>query len=85
MPKVEIYVKTMCGYCFRARQLLDAKGVEAVEHVVDMGGEKKHEMVERAGGRMTVPQIFIDGKHIGGCDELFRLERTGQLDEMLAA
>ena len=46
---------------------------------------KKHEMVERAGGRMTVPQIFIDGKHIGGCDDLFRLERTGKLDELLAA
>ena len=84
MPNVEMYVKTTCGYCYRARQLLDAKGVEAVEHVID-SGEKKHEMVERAGGRMTVPQIFIDGKHIGGCDDLFRLERAGKLDELLAA
>ena len=84
MPKVEMYVKTTCGYCYRARQLLDAKGVKTVEHVVD-SGDKKHEMVERAGGRMTVPQIFIGGKHIGGCDELFRLERAGKLDELLAA
>lgn len=84
MPKVEIYVKTTCGYCFRARGLLDAKGVETVEHVVD-SGEKRHEMIERAGGRMTVPQIFIDGQHIGGCDDLFRLERAGKLDGMLAA
>ena len=80
-----MYVKTTCGYCFRARRLLDEKGVETVEHVVDMGGAKKHEMVERAGGRMTVPQIFIGGKHIGGCDDLLRLERTGKLDELLAA
>ena len=84
MPKVEIYVKTTCGYCFRARRLLDAKGVEPIEHVVD-SGETRHEMVERAGGRMTVPQIFIDGSHIGGCDDLFRLDRTGKLDELLAA
>ena len=84
MSKVEMYVTTTCGYCFRARQLLDAKGVETVEHVVD-SGEKRHEMVERARGRVTVPQIFIDGRHIGGCDDLFRLERAGKLDELLAA
>ena len=84
MPKVEMYVKTTCGYCFRARRLLDDKGVETVEHIVDSSA-KKHEMVERAGGRMTVPQIFIDGKHIGGCDDLLRLDRTGKLDELLAA
>jgi glutaredoxin 3 len=84
MPKVEMYVKTTCGYCFRARRLLDAKGVKAVEHIVD-SGEKRDEMVERAGGSMTVPQIFIDGRHIGGCDDLFRLERMGKLDELLAA
>ena len=79
-----MYVKTTCGYCFRARRLLDAKGVETVEHVVD-SGEKRLEMIERAGGRMTVPQIFIDGRHIGGCDDLFQLERAGKLDDMLAA
>ena len=84
MPKVEMYVKTTCGYCFRARRLLDEKGVETVEHVVD-SGEKRHEMIERAGGQMTVPQIFIDGTHIGGCDDLLRLDRTGKLDELLAA
>jgi glutaredoxin 3 len=64
--------------------LLDEKGVETVEHVVD-SGEKRHEMIERAGGQMTVPQIFIDGRHIGGCDDLLRLDRTGKLDELLAA
>ena len=79
-----MYVKSTCGECFRARRLLDAKGVEPVEHVFD-SGETAHEMVERAGGRMTVPQIFIDGRHIGGCDDLFRLERMGKLDELLAA
>ena len=79
-----MYVKTTCGYCFRARRLLDEKGVETVEHVVDMGGEKKHEMVERAGGRMTVPQIFIDGVHVGGCDDLHELEAEGRLDKLLA-
>jgi len=84
VPKVEMYVKTTCGYCFRARRLLDEKGVETVEHVVD-SGEKRHEMIERAGGQMTVPQIFIDGRHIGGCDDLLRLDRTGKLDELLAA
>ena len=84
MPKVEMYVKTTCGYCFRARRLLDEKGVETVEHVFD-SGEKRHEMIERAGGQMTVPQIFIDGRHIGGCDDLLRLDRTGKLDELLAA
>ena len=84
MPKVEMYVKATCGYCFRARRLLDAKGVATVEHVVD-SGEKRDEMVERAGGRMTVPQIFMGGRHIGGCDDLLRLERTGRLDELLVA
>jgi glutaredoxin 3 len=64
--------------------LLDEKGVETVEHVVD-SGEKRHEMIERAGGQMTVPQIFIDGRHIGGCDDLLRLDRAGKLDELLAA
>ena len=85
MAKVEIYTKMTCSYCFRAKALLKQKGIEPEEIEVDFGGEKKQEMVQRTGGRMTVPQIFIDDRHIGGCDDLFELERSGKLDELLAA
>lgn len=85
MAKVEIYTKTFCGFCIRAKRLLDMKKVDYIEYSVDMGGEKKAEMVQRAGGRMTVPQIFVEGRHIGGCDELMALEQQGKLDELLAA
>lgn len=85
MPKVEIYTKSTCGFCFRAKRLLDMKRVEYNEIPVDSGGEKKVEMVQRAGGRSTVPQIFIGDRHVGGCDELMRLEQDGELDELLAA
>ena len=85
MVKLEIYTKATCGFCSRAKKLLELKRVEYEEYRVDGGGPKKDEMVERAGGRMTVPQIFIGGKHIGGCDDLMTLERDGRLDEMLAA
>lgn len=85
MAKVEMYLKTSCPYCLRARQLLDSKGVAHEDFVVDMGGPKKQEMVQRAGGRTTVPQIFIDGQHIGGCDDLMALDRQGKLDALLAA
>ena len=85
MAKVELYVKTTCPYCIRARQLLVGKGVAHEDYVVDMGGPKKAEMIQRTGGRTTVPQIFIDGQHIGGCDDLMALESRGKLDELLAA
>ena len=85
MAKVEIYAKTFCGYCHRAKRLLDSKGIEYDEHEVFFGGPEKQEMIERSGGRTTVPQIFIDGRHIGGCAELFELENQGKLDELLAA
>ena len=85
LAKVEIYTKTFCGFCIRAKRLLDMKKVDYQEYSVDMGGEKKAEMVQRANGRMTVPQIFVDGRHIGGCDELMALEQQGRLDELLAA
>lgn len=85
LAKVEIYTKSTCGFCVRAKRLLDMKKVEYEEIAVDFGGAKKQEMVERAGGRMTVPQIFIDGKHVGGCDALMTLEQEGRLDELLAA
>ena len=70
MADVEIYVKTGCPYCIRAVQLIEAKGVGYKLHNVDFGGEKKQQMVQRANGRMTVPQIFIAGEHVGGCDDL---------------
>ena len=85
LAKVEIYTKTFCGFCIRAKRLLDSKHVPYEEYSVDFGGEKKAEMVQRAGGRMTVPQIFVDGHHIGGCDELMALEQQGKLDGLLAA
>ena len=85
MAKVEIYTKMTCGFCIRAKHLLDMKKVTYEEYSVDFGGSKKAEMVERTGGRMTVPQIFIDGRHVGGCDDLMSLEQQGKLDELLAA
>ncbi|HEX8841134.1 MAG TPA: glutaredoxin 3 [Sphingomicrobium sp.] len=85
MSDVEIYVKTTCGYCWRAKHLLETKGVEYKEIVVDFGGPEKELMIERANGRRTVPQIFIRGQHIGGCDDLFALERAGRLDEIIQA
>ena len=84
MPLVEIYSKTFCPYCWRAKHLLDSKRVEYTEIAVDFGGEARREMIERANGRTTVPQIFIGGEHIGGCDDLVALERAGRLDELIA-
>lgn len=85
MAKVEIYTKFACGFCIRAKRLLDMKKVAYEEYPVDYGGPTKDEMVERAGGRMTVPQIFVNGRHIGGCDQLMALEQQGKLDELLTA
>lgn len=85
MPVVEIYTKTFCPYCWRAKLLLESKGVEYKEIAVDFGGESKQLMVERARGKTTVPQIFIGDHHVGGCDDLVALERDGQLDRLLKA
>lgn len=85
LAKVEIYTKMTCPYCIRAKMLLKRKGVDFDEIAVDFGGDKKQEMIQRANGRTTVPQIFIDGRHVGGCDDLFELESDGHLDELLAA
>ena len=85
MAVVEIYTKAFCGYCWRARDLLESKGVAFEEHVIDGGGPKREEMIQRANGRTTVPQIFIDGRHIGGCTDLVALERDGKLAELLGA
>ena len=85
MADVVIYTKPGCPYCFSAMSLLKKKGVDYVEIVASNDPEKKAEMVERSGGRMTFPQIFIDGRHVGGCDDLHALERAGELDALLAA
>jgi glutaredoxin 3 len=82
MAHVEMYTKTTCPYCIRAGELLGAKGVKVVTYNLDAGGPKRDEMIERS-GRMTVPQIFIDGRHVGGCDDLFALEYSGKLDPLL--
>ena len=85
MARVEIYTKMFCPYCVRAKKLLAAKGVEYEEYDITMGGPKRQEMLGRANGRTTVPQIFIGDRHVGGSDDLAALEREGKLDPLLAA
>jgi glutaredoxin 3 len=84
MPKVEIYTTMLCPYCVRAKRLLGEKGVAFEEYDITLGGPQRAEMVQRAHGRTTVPQIFIDGTHVGGSDDLAALERAGKLDPLLA-
>ena len=83
MAEIEIYTTPFCPYCARAKRLLDQKGVAFVEIDLWQFPERRAEMVERAGGRRTVPQLFVDGRPIGGSDELAELERSGELDVML--
>jgi glutaredoxin 3 len=85
VPVVEIYTKTFCPYCWRAKLLLESKGVEYQEIAVDFGGEVRQAMIQRASGRTTVPQIFIGEIHVGGCDDLMALDRAGKLDPLLTA
>ena len=82
-PKVEIYTKAFCGFCHRAKRLLDEKGVDYTEYEISMDRSKQEEMRERKPDARTVPQIFIDDKPIGGSDELASLEREGKLDALL--
>ena len=82
MAKVEIYTTMLCGYCARAKSLLKSKGVEIIEIPAGMDRDKRAEMNNRS-GRNTFPQIFIDDKHIGGCDDLYALENAGKLDPLL--
>lgn len=82
-PKIEIYTKWGCPYCVRAKALLDGKGVAYEEFDVTLGGPKKAEMLKRVPNARTVPQILIGGKPVGGCDELYALERAAKLDPML--
>jgi len=85
MAKVEIYTKAFCPYCARALRLLDSKGAAVEEYDITMGGPKRAEMLERVPGSSTVPQIFIDGRHVGGSDDLMALDQAGKLDALLAA
>ncbi len=81
MAKVEMYSTMWCGYCARARALLNKKGVSFED--IDVDTSRRDEMIARAGGRTSVPQIFIDGIHIGGSDDLAALEQQGKLDRLL--
>lgn len=84
MQPVEIYTSPTCGFCHAAKRLLSQKGVAFSEVDVLRQPERKQEMMTRAGGRHTVPQIFIGQTHVGGCDDLYALERAGRLDALLA-
>lgn len=85
MAKIEIYTSPICGYCHRAKALLTKKGAAFTEIDVSGNSEVRAEMVKRAQGRQTVPQIFIDGRHVGGCDDIYALESAGKLDPLLMA
>lgn len=84
MAKVEIYTSPLCGFCHAAKRLLTSKDVAFHEIDVAQNPEERATMMQRANGGRTVPQIFIDGTHVGGCDDLYELDRTGKLDPMLA-
>lgn len=84
-PKVEIYTWRTCPFCIRAKSLLSSKGVEFTEYSIDGDEAARRKMAQRAHGRRSVPQIFINDQHIGGCDDLYDLEDEGKLDQLLAA
>ena len=83
MPEIIIYSTTICPYCVRAKMLFDKKKVGYSEINLDKEPGRRSEMMEKSGGQRTVPQIFINGRHIGGCDDLYELELDGQLDPLL--
>ena len=83
MTDVTIYTTQICPYCYRAKQLLQDKGVDYKEIDVTMDSAKRKEMVEKAGGRRTVPQVFINGTHVGGCDDLYALDARNELEPLL--
>ncbi|ATI40778.1 glutaredoxin 3 [Pacificitalea manganoxidans] len=85
MQTVEIYTSPLCGYCHAAKRLLSEKGVDFTEIDVLAQPDRRSEMMDRANGRHTVPQIFVGKTHVGGCDELHALERAGKLDPLLNA
>jgi glutaredoxin 3 len=83
MQAIEIYTSPTCGYCHAAKRLLQAKGAAFVEIDVARNPDRRPEMMQRAKGRHTVPQIFIGATHVGGCDDLYALDRAGKLDALL--
>jgi len=85
MPQIEIYTSPLCGFCHAAKRLLNKKGAAYSEINVMAQPKRKSEMMDRAGGRHTVPQIFIGETYVGGCDELYALDRAGKLDALLGA
>lgn len=85
MAEVEIYSSWMCPFCYRAKELLKGKGVEFDEIIVDMKPNVRAKMREKSGGLDTVPQVFIDGIHYGGCEELLALDASGELDRLLGS
>ncbi|WP_180901115.1 glutaredoxin 3 [Martelella soudanensis] len=85
MANVDIYTRDFCGFCARAKSLLDRKGVAYTEFNATETPDARAKMIDRAGGRATFPQIFIDNRHIGGCDDLYALDAEGKLDPLLAA
>lgn len=84
MPDVTIYTRMMCGYCAAAKRLLDSKGVAYVEHDASFSPDLRQEMISRANGKSTFPQIFIGDRHVGGSDDLHALDRQGKLDGLLS-
>jgi glutaredoxin 3 len=85
MTQIEIYTSPLCGFCHAAKRLLTQKGASFIEIDVLVHPDRKPEMIQRANGGRTVPQIFIGDTHVGGCDDLYALERSGKLDPLLAA
>ncbi len=85
MARVEIYTSLLCGYCYRIKKLLDGKGVAYEEIDVMLKPWRRAEMIERSGGRTSVPQIFVDGGHLGNCEEILALEAAGRLAPILEA
>lgn len=83
MNKIVIYTTPICGYCVQAKRLLTRKGVSYEEIDVSRNPEQRRTMVQNSGGRMTVPQIFVNGDHIGDCDEIYALDKAGKLDSLL--
>ena len=84
MVDVTIYTRMMCGYCAAAKRLLDKKGVAYTEHDASFSPDLRQEMIQRANGRATFPQIFVGDVHVGGCDDLHALEAAGRLDALIA-
>ena len=82
---VEIYTWSMCPFCIRAKALLDRKGVDYTEYCIDGDNAARRQMTERANGRSSLPQIFINDQHVGGCDDIHDLERQGDLDGLLSS